>query len=297
VIETLASGQLLFAALAAGATYALVALGLNLVYGTMRLLNVTHGDLVMLGGYAAYWGFTLAGISPLLALPGIALAAAALGSAAYHGLFRRMLGTSAAGARLESNSLLLFFGVSIIIQNAAALAFTATPRGYEYLSEVHRFGNIALTGNRLAALLVAAALLAAILAFLRLHIFGLALRGLIEHREGAAVVGVDIDRVQHAGFTLGFGSAAVAGALLSMTEQVSPFAGFPYTIAAFVVVIMGGLGSIGGGMIAALLLGLLETYGVALTSSNYRSILLYGVFVLVLLTRPQGLFGRRAIVR
>ena len=147
------------------------------------------------------------------------------------------------------------------------------------------------------ALLVAAALLAAILAFLRLHIFGLALRGLIEHREGAAVVGVDIDRVQHASFALGFGSAAVAGALLSMTEQVSPFTGFPYTIAAFVVVIMGGLGSIGGGMLAALLLGLLETYGVALTSSNYRSILLYGVFVLVLLTRPQGLFGRRAIVR
>jgi len=297
VIETLASGQLLFAALAAGATYALVALGLNLVYGTMRLLNVAHGDLVMLGGYAAYWCFTLAGVSPLVSLAGIALAAAALGSAAYYGLFRRMLGASATAARLESNSLLLFFGVSIIVQNAAALAFTATPRGYQYLAEVHHFGNIALTGNRLAALLVAAALLAAILAFLRLHIFGLALRGLIEHREGAAVVGVDIDRVQHASFALGFGSAAVAGALLSMTEQVSPFTGFPYTIAAFVVVIMGGLGSIGGGMLAALLLGLLETYGVALTSSNYRSILLYGVFVLVLLTRPQGLFGRRAIVR
>ena len=297
MIETLASGQLLFAALAAGATYALVALGLNLVYGTMRLLNVAHGDLVMLGGYAAYWCFTLAGVSPLVSLAGIALAAAALGSAAYYGLFRRMLGASATAARLESNSLLLFFGVSIIVQNAAALAFTATPRGYQYLAEVHHFGNIALTGNRLAALLVAAALLAAILAFLRLHIFGLALRGLIEHREGAAVVGVDIDRVQHASFALGFGSAAVAGALLSMTEQVSPFTGFPYTIAAFVVVIMGGLGSIGGGMLAALLLGLLETYGVALTSSNYRSILLYGVFVLVLLTRPQGLFGRRAIVR
>jgi branched-chain amino acid transport system permease protein len=127
--------------------------------------------------------------------------------------------------------------------------------------------------------------------------FGLAMRALIEHREAAAVVGVDVDRVQLASFVLGFGTAAIAGTLLSMTEQVSPFMGFPITVAAFVVVIMGGLGRLEGGVAAALLLGLIETYGVALTSPTYRSILVYGAFVLVLVARPHGLLGRRAIVR
>ena len=297
VLDTLLSGQLLFAAVAISATYALVALGLNLVYGTMRLLNVAHGDLVMLGGYGAFWAFSSAGISPLLTLIAVAAAAAALGMLVYRGLFRGLLASRRAIARLESNSLLLFFGLSIIIQNSVSLALSATPRGYEYLSNVVRFGNVALTGNRLAALAIAVALLAAISLFLRMHLFGLAMRALIEHREAAAVVGVDIDRVQLASFGLGFGTAAVAGALVSMTEQVSPFMGFPFTIAAFVVIIMGGLGRIGGGIAAALVLGVIETYGVAMTSTSWRSILLYGVFVLVLMFRPQGLFGRRAVVR
>jgi branched-chain amino acid transport system permease protein len=297
VLETLLSGQLLFAALATAATYALVAIGLNLVYGTMRLLNVAHGDLVMLGAYGAFWAFSLGGIPPLATLVVVAAAAAALGMLAYRGVFSRLLASQRAAARLESNSMLLFFGLSIIIQNTVALAFTATPRGYEYLSDVVRFGNAALTGNRLAALLVALLLLAAILLFLRLHLFGLAMRALIEHRDAAAVVGVNIDRVQLASFGVGFATAAIAGALVSMTEQVSPFMGFPFTIAAFVVVIMGGIGRIGGGIAAAFVLAAIETYGVALTSASWRSMLLYGVFVLILMFRPQGLFGRKAIVR
>lgn len=271
--------------------YALVAVGLNLVYGTMRLLNVAHGDLVMLGGYAGYWLFTLFGLSPLLALFLTAAAAALLGAAAYWGLFRHML-ESERGMRLESNSLLVFFGLSIIVQNATALAFTATPRGYQYLTDVYSIGGAALTGNRLAAALIAAAIVAGILLFLRYHPSGLSIRGLIERREAAAIVGVDIDRVQLISIAVGFATAAVAGTLISMTEQITPFTGFPFTIAAFVVVIMGGLGHIGGGVAAALVLGLIETYGVALTSSTFRSILLYGVFVAVLLLRPQGLFGR-----
>jgi branched-chain amino acid transport system permease protein len=297
VLDTLAAGQLAFAALALGALYALVALGLNLVYGTMRLLNVAHGDLVMLGGYATYWAFTLAGVPPLAAVVLTAAGGAALGAAGYQGLFRRLLASPRAAARIEANSLLAFFGLSIIVQNLAALAFSSTPRGYEYLPGVVRFGDTAVTTGRLAAVALALALCAAVLAFLRRHVFGLAMRALIEQREAATVVGVDVDRVQRASFALGFGTAAVAGTLLSMTEQVSPFMGLPITIAAFVVVIMGGLGRLEGTAAAALVLGVIETYGVALTSPTYRSILVYGVFVLVLLARPQGLFGRRAIVR
>ncbi len=297
MLETLAAGQLAFAALALGALYGLIALGLNLVYGTMRLLNVAHGEVVMLGGYATYWAFTLAGVPPLAAVALTAAGGAARGAAAAQWHLRRLLASPRAAARIEANSLLAFFGLSIVVQNLAALAFSSTPRGYEYLPAVIRIGDAAVTGARLAAVALAIALCAAVLLFLRRHTFGLAMRALIDHRAAAAVVGVDVDRVQRGSFVLGFATAAVAGTLLSMTEQVSPFMGFPVTIAAFVVVILGGLGRPEGTIAAALVLGVVETYGVALTSPTYRSILVYGVFVLLLLARPQGLLGRRAIVR
>jgi len=295
--DLLLSPQLLAAALVSASLYALVALGLNLVYGTMRLLNVAHGDLVMIGGYAAYWGFTLAGIPPLVSLAGTAVVAGLLGVAGARWLFGRLLVAGPEAARGESNSLLLFFGLSVIVQNAVALGFSATPRGYEYLADVVRFGDVSLTTSRIVAFAVATALCLAVWLALRWHVTGLAIRALIEQREAAAIVGVDIPRVQSLIFFTAFATAAAAGALVSMSEQVSPFMGFELTIAAFVVVILGGLGNVGGGFVAALALGLIETYGVALTSTSFRSILLYGIFVLVLVLRPQGLFGRRAVVR
>ena len=297
MVDTLLSGQLLAAALVTGALYALTALGLNLVYGTMRLLNVAHGDFVMIGAYVSFWAFTLLALSPLLALFGAAALAALFGLALYYGLFQRLLAGGKSAQRLEANSLLLFFGVSVIVQNLAALQFTGTPRGFQYLGEVYRLGNIAITGNRIAAFAVAVLLCGGVLAFLRFHVTGLAIKALIQRRDAAAIVGVNVERVQILALCLGFASAAVAGALVSMTEQISPFMGFPFTIAAFVVIILGGLGNIAGGIAAGLLLGVLETYGVAITSSAYRSILIYGVFVLILLLRPQGLLGGRRIVR
>ena len=296
-MDAILSGQLLAAALVTGALYALTALGLNLVYGTMRLLNVAHGDLVMIGAYVAFWAFSLTALSPLVSLIGAGALAALFGAALYYGLFQRMFDGSRAAQRLEANSLLLFFGVSVILQNVAALQFSGTPRGFQYLSDVYRLGNVALTGNRIAAFAVAMVLCFGILAFLRFHVVGLAIKALIQRRDAAAIVGVNIERVQLLTICLGFATAAIAGALVSMTEQISPFMGFPFTIAAFVVIILGGLGNITGGIAAGFLLGALETYGVAVTSSAYRSILIYGIFVLILLVRPQGLLGGRRIVR
>ncbi len=299
MIDTLLSGQLLFAALVTGSLYALVALGLNLVYGTMRMLNVAHGDVVMLGAYATFWAFTLAGVSPLLALPAVGAAGAALGLLLYHGVFRGLLAqsTPATAGKLEGNSLLLFFGLSILLQNAVALAFTPNLRAYSALDEVWRIGGVSMTGNRLAALIIAGGCCAAVAVFLSRSVAGLAMRAVIERREAASIVGVDVDRVQRLSFAAGFGSAAIAGALVSMLEQFSPFAGFPFTIAGFIVIILGGLGNVMGGLVAALLLGVIETYGVALTSANWRSVLLYGTFVGALLLFPNGLLARRAAAR
>jgi branched-chain amino acid transport system permease protein len=297
IVDTLLSGQLLFAALVTGSLYALVALGLNLVYGTLRMLNVAHGDVVMLGAYGAYWAFSIAGISPVLAAPAVAALGAIAGLAVHRGVVRRLFasaGTGAGSTRLEGNSLLLFFGLSIVLQNAAALAFTPNARGLAVWTEVYHLGNVAMTGNRIAALVVAGATCIAVAALLGRSLLGLSMRAVIERREAATIVGIDVDRVQAISFALGFATAALAGALVSMLEQISPFTGFPFTIAAFIVIILGGLGNLFAGLGAALLLGALETYGVALTSANMRSVLLYGAFVAALLLFPRGLFARRA---
>ncbi len=299
VLETLLSGQLLFAALVTGSLYALIALGLNLVYGTMRLLNVAHGEVVMLGAYAAYWAFTALGLSPLLVAPVVAAAGGLLGYALYRGIFKGLLANSSAAQvqRMESNSLLLFFGLSIVLQNAAALVFTPNNRAYNYLGTVYHLGSVSMTGNRLAALCVAGTCCLLVAVFLGRSVFGLATRAVIERREAAFIVGVNVDRVQWLSFVLGFASAALAGVLVSMLGQFSPFSGFPYTIAGFIVIILGGLGNAMAGLLAALLLGVIETYGVALTSANMRSMLLYGAFVAALLLFPNGVFARRAAAR
>jgi len=292
-MDNLLSGQLLFAALVTGAVYVLVALGLNLVYGTMRLLDAAHGDFVMIGSYATYWMFTLLGLSPLIAMLLAATLAAAFGVAAYYGLFRRLLADTARSHRLEANSLLLFFGLSIILQNASALAFESTPRAYRYLDGIVHIGNLSMTENRIAVLATAAVLCLVIVLFLRFHIYGLAIKALIQNRQAAAVVGVNIERIQLLAFVIGFGLAGLTGALLSMTEQITPFMGFPITIAAFVTVILGGLGRLVHGMVAGMFLGFIETYGVALTSPSLQSVLIYGVFILVLFIQAQGLFKSR----
>lgn len=289
------SPELLLAALMLASTYALVAMGLNLIYGAMRLLNVAHGEVMMLGGYVAYWGFTVWGVSPLIGLLGAMALAAALGAACYQFFFKSQTRNSAVAARLEANSLLIFFGLSIILQNVVSMAFTADARSYGYMDELVQLGSVSVAVNRLVILGISVGAAAAVMAFFRFSIYGLAIRALIQQRDAASLVGINADRVNLGVFCLGFALAGLAGSLISMTESVSPFTGFPYTIAAFVVVILGGLGSLGGTLVGGLLLALVEVYGVALTSAAYRSILVYGLFILILFVRPQGLFGRKAI--
>ncbi len=293
----LLSGQLLLAALVTGFVYALVALGLNLIYGTMRLLNVAHGELVMLGAYLTFWLFTLAGVPPLASLALVLAPGAGLGWLAYRGVFRGAILSTAVVERLEANSLLLFFGLSIVLQNVVSLAFGADQRGYRYLDSVIEFAGVAITANRLLAFGVSLAVCLGAILFLNRSVFGLAVRALIQNRDATALVGIDVDRVQLVSFAAGFAMAALAGALVSTMQQISPFMGFPFTVAAFVVIILGGLGNMTGSLVGGLILGFLETYGVALTAPTYQSILIYGVFIAALLWRPQGVLGVRRAAR
>jgi branched-chain amino acid transport system permease protein len=288
------SAQLLVAAIVTGALYALMAVSLNLVYGTMRLLNVAHGDLAMVGAYVAYWAFTLLGLPPVLSFPGVVAIAAAIGILAYKGLFAGLLRSSQDADRVEANSLLVFFGLSIVLENVAALWFTGTPRGYNYANQIVHFMGVSLVANRLIALGLSLAAVVAVLCFFRFSLWGLAVRALIQNRDASAIVGIDLDRVFVLSIALGFGLAGLTGALVGMYESTTPFMGSRYTMAAFVIIILGGLGNLMGSLVGGLLLGLLETIGIAFTGPNYRSILIYGVFIAILLWRPQGLFGSKA---
>lgn len=296
-MDLLLSPQLLASALVLGTLYALLALGLNLIYGTMRLLNIAHGEIVMIGGYVVYWSFALLGIVPLISMTAAAIITALIGIALFTTILRPMLRSAALMARVEANSLLIFFGVSVIIQNLAALAFTASPRGFQYLDQVIVIGGLRIGADRLVVIVVGLAACLACMALFRFTRLGLAIRAIIQQRDAASLVGINIGRVNMAVFALGFGVAGLAGGLLAMIEQISPFMGFPFTIAAFIVIILGGLGNLGGSLIGGLLLGVVETYGVALTSASYRSILLYGVFIAILLVRPEGLFGGKIRAR
>ncbi len=296
-MQTLLSGQLLLAALVAGFLYALIALGLNLIYGTMRLLNVAHGELVMLGGYIVYWLFSAFGVPPPVGALIALVSGAALGWAAYRGLFRSAIAATQTVEQIEANSLLIFFGLSIIVQNVISLTFTGDMRGYRYFDQVIEIAGLRITGSRLYVFTIAAAVCIGMAIVLRVTSLGLEVRALIQNRDAARLAGIDVDRVQRMSFLLGFGMAALAGALISSIEQISPSMGFPFTISAFVVIILGGLGNLSGSIVGGLVLGVLETYGVALTAPNYQTVLVYGVFIAALLWRPQGLFGGKAAAR
>src|SRR5436190_13929856 len=185
MFDVVFSAQLALAAVAAGAIYALVATGLNLVYGTLRLLNIAHGDFVMIGAYLAFWVFTLLDYGPILSLPLAVVAGILLGLAAYKGLVSALTQGGARPERLESNSLLAFFGISIVLQNGTALLFTNNIRAYRYFDQVITVGTVSITGNRLLTLVISTFLALATAAYLRFTLFGLATRAVIQNRDAS----------------------------------------------------------------------------------------------------------------
>ena len=288
----LMSGQLLISALVLGGIYGLIALGLNLIYGTMRLLNVAHGEVLMLGGYLAFWLFTLTGIGPIYSMFIAFALGGALGAILYYFVCKRVLKSSKVIEQIEANSLLVLFGASIIFQNIIAFAFTPTARGYSYFNDIIQFGAFQVTTGRLFVLVTGLSVCLISILFFRYSMIGLSIRALIQQPDAANLVGINVEKTRLVSFSLGFAIAGLTGCLVSMLEQVSLFMGFPFTIAAFVVIIIGGLGNLAGGLAGAFLLAFIEVYGVVLTTASMRSILIYGVFIAVLIWRPKGIFGK-----
>src|SRR5258708_4964413 len=198
----------------------------------------------MIGAYIALLLLSIFGLPPVVSIPVAAGICAGLGWLVYVGIFRKLLATLELAQRLEANSLILFYGVSVILQNAAALAFSSTSRGYRYMNDVHHFGGVLATGNRLILLGVATAISLGVLLFLRLHLFGWSLRAVIERRDAAAGVGVDVDRVQGVTICGGFAIAGMAGVVGGQTAGVFPVLGVPFSILCLCVLTLVGVGDI-----------------------------------------------------
>jgi branched-chain amino acid transport system permease protein len=284
--------DLTVAGLITGGMYALVAVGLNLQYGLMRVMNIAHGEFLMLGAYLAYWAYVLAGVSPLVALPGIFVALFLVGLVVYRLCFRSIARSAPSVEVLEARSLLVGFGLMFLLQNGVFLAWGADLRGYEYLAVPVEVAGTRLGANRLVVFVFAVGVSLVLVALLRFTLFGKAVRAMMQSPTGAQLVGIDTAVLHPAVFGIGLALAGVAGALLSMIYEISPAMGEPYTVTALIVITLGGLGSAPGSLLGGLLLGLVETFGTHVSNPSLKMLLSYGVFVAVLVLRPRGLFAR-----
>jgi branched-chain amino acid transport system permease protein len=286
ILQSAVSGLLV------GGMYGLVALGLALAFGVLKVLNVAHGELLMLGGYASFFAFTEWGLDPIVSLPLVFLALFSFGLILYLVIFRQVT-KSAIGTRIK-NSLLLSFGLVLVLQALAVRFFTGDERtiSTSYSSAAFTIGFVRVPVVRLAGLLVAVAA-AVILERLLTHTrFGRALRATSEDWTRAALTGVNVGRVYLIAFAVSAGLAAVAGALVSLGYSVSPSIGLAWTLKALIVVVLAGLGSMRGILLAGMFLGLTESLAAVWLGGEYREIAALVLFLLVMSFRPQGFFGR-----
>ena len=275
-----------------GGIYALVAIGLNLQYGLLRIMNIAHGEFLMVGAYLTYALRAATGASPLWFVPVAALAMFGLGLLVHRLIFRRLARTSATVEVLEERSLLIGFGLMFVLQNLALLIWGADLRGYDYLAQAIEYRGVIVTANRVGVFAVVVLLSGALVLGLRLTMAGKAVRAMLQSPLGARLVGIDTQRLHPLCFAAGLALAGVAGALLSMIYEIAPTIGESYTVTALIVITLGGLGNIVGSLAGALILGMVESFGMYLTSPALKSLLSYGVFVLGMLIRPKGLLAR-----
>jgi branched-chain amino acid transport system permease protein len=276
-----------------GALYGLAAVGLSLVFGVTKFLNVAHGELLMFGGYASFWAFTLLGIDPFLSLPLTIVFLLLIGLVIYKLLFARMVKLSE-GTKIQ-NTLLVGFGLSLILQNLALRFWTADTRGITtfYSGRVITFLGVRFPIVRVASLVIAFVVILGLDLFLRRTYTGKALRATVENWEVATLMGIDIQRVYLLSFVMGAALAGVAGTLVSVGYSIDPVMGMSWTLKSLVVMVLGGLGSLTGTFVGGILLGVTESATGYFLSLTYKEVVGLVLFVLILIFRPQGLFGTK----
>ena len=277
--------------------YALAALGLAIIFGVLRIVNFAHGELYMLGGYTYFLAVTTLGLPPVFGIVVAAMALMIIGALVEWLLIRPVHDGRA--DRPDEYAIMITFALSILLLNLANSLFGPWPRRPEPLFRGRvEIGELIISGDRLAAAGLAVLLITALLLALRYTWAGRAVRAVSQNREAASIFGISVTSVGMIAFALGAALAGLAGALMGPVFNVTPPMGVIPVIKAYVIVVLGGLGSIPGAILGALTLGQVETFGMILFPDPSRALAYkdaYGLvlLVVVLLVRPQGLFGTR----
>ncbi len=285
MIDIIISGLLL------SGTYALVAMGLNLQYGVARIMNLANGEILVLGALASFWLFTTQNLSPLLTII-LLFPLSFFGNwLIYQYLMRPLVKRSKSKGALEVDSILSTFGISFII-----IGFVVSVEGgyfaYKYLSHPIEILGSTTSVNRVVAFLVASLIAVILYCWLNLSRAGMAVRAVAVSTEASGLVGINVLKISSFAFALGGMITAVGGALISTFITLDASIGAVFTMKALIIVIMGGVGDIRGSTLAAIILGIVETTVATLVDPGLTLASAYFIFVVVLLFRPQGLFGR-----
>jgi len=288
VITPAMVGQVVISGLLAGALYSMVALGLALIFGVMRVINVAHGTILMLGAYTTFWWFRFLGVNPYLSLLASVPLMFILGMLLQRALVSRVVDAP------ELSSLLLTFGISIALINVVQLAFTSDLRSVEFLTGAWLVGPFALSKSRVIAFAFAVAITLLAFWFLQKTRLGKAIRATSQSREVAMVCGINVLRIHLYSFGLASALAGVGGSLVAVMVAIQPEMGQVYTFKSFLVIVLGGAGNYPGALLGGMLLGLVEQLASLLLTTQISEAVAYILLVLVLLLRPQGLLGGRA---
>ena len=273
-----------------GLVYGLMALGLSVIFGVVRVVNFAHGELMTVAMYAATLLFARFEIDPFLAIAPVAVVFFVLGYALQAGLINPFI------TRPEHSQFMLLVAVGMILINGLLMAFGPDARSVQvdYQLESFELGDILIDKARLYAAGVAVLTAAALYGFFRFSLTGKAIRACADNHFAARVVGLNVKHLYALTFGLGAVCVAVAGCALTLLIDVTPSLGPYYTLLAFVIVIVGGLGSMLGALVGGVLIGVSEALAGVLITPSAKSMFSFGLLILVLLLRPQGLFGRKS---
>jgi branched-chain amino acid transport system permease protein len=272
-----------------GLVYGLMALGLSVIFGVVRVVNFAHGEMMTIAMYIAVTLFAAFHLDPLVMLVPIAAVMFAFGYLLQGGLINRFI------TRPEHSQFLLLVGIGLIIANVLLIVFGPDAQNVQvgYAFDSFQVGSLIIDATKLYAALGAILVAAALFVFFRYTAVGTAIRACADNYTGALVVGLDVKRLYALTFGLGAACVGAAGTMLLLIFDVTPAVGPSYTLLAFVIVITGGLGSMPGALIGGVLIGLTEAMAGLMFTPSAKSMFSFALLVLVLLFRPQGIMGKR----
>jgi branched-chain amino acid transport system permease protein len=270
--------------------YTLMAVGLSLSFGVVRIINFAQGEMIMLGAYGAFWLFTLLGVDPLLSLPLLVAGGFGLGWLIFRGFVAKVLDAP------HINQILLTFGLGLAIQHIAIVLWTGNARSTTpaYATESSLIGDVLLVHGRVVAFAVAFAMIAVLIAWLQWSETGRATRAVAENRSAAILMGIDVNWIYSLSFGISCALSVATGVVVSFILTVTPFMGFPMLVKAIAIVILGGLGSIAGTVIGAFALAFAETFVSYYLpeGSGWAEGIAFVLIICILILRPRGILGQ-----